>query len=213
MGGPKKRRHLPLRPAMMNGFATLGSWLHDGLATPGVRGAVVLVLVVLFGIGGISKLRHRASFAQTLAEFRLSALASRTGAAAVGVVEVGVAAALLLTAGGRLAALLAGAMSLGYVLVVGKALLAGRTFACNCLSQTDVPLSHWTLTRAILMALASAALASVPSAMGLLDVVSLPSAAFAVACFGVATSLRAAAGLYRDARSLLAERNKVGGTS
>lgn len=160
---------------LLDWFAYLGQTL--GLATTSLAARVALA--ALLGAAGIDKLRHPRIAAVAAINFRVIPRPWKAFGTLIGLGESAIAAAQLVPVDAVAAAgaVAAGCLSLGYVFVLGRALLAGRRFPCDCLPGLVGDVSVATLVRAFVMAagaalgsagpLAHAPHAHLPAAVGL----------------------------------------------
>ena len=116
---------------LLDWFAYLGQTL--GLATTSLAARVALA--ALLGAAGIDKLRHPRIAAVAAINFRVIPRPWKAFGTLIGLGESAIAAAQLVPVDAVAAAgaVAAGCLSLGYVFVLGRALLAGRRFPCDCL--------------------------------------------------------------------------------
>lgn len=184
----------------MSGSHTLALWVQGWLNNSDVRGGLILVLVALFILAGINKLRNISSLVGTLKRFRLTFLASNLGATTVAIFEILVGVFLLVSVGSVASLLVALAISLTYCLLLSRALLAKESFACNCVTQKDRPISASTLARAIAMATTCAGLIAVPSSQGLRQTIALFPLIIVGAVFAIAYSVSTAKELFATVR-------------
>jgi hypothetical protein len=98
-----------------------------------IESAGYLVLAVVFGVSGISKLRRPAAFAADLAGYEiLPRVMARPVAIAATAAEIG-CAALLIPPGTRLAGLLvAGGLIAAFIAAMSSALIRGQRIPCGC---------------------------------------------------------------------------------
>ena len=135
-----------------------------------LRGALGL----LFAAAALHKLRDRAGFGATLADYRLLPPAAVAPAAAgIAVLEAMLAIALWLPPTGRWAAVAAAGVLAAYGAAIGLNLLRGRRHvACGCLGPAaEQPLHGGLVVRnaALVVAAALAALPESARPVGLLD--------------------------------------------
>lgn len=167
------------------------------------------LLGVVFTVAAIGKLLDREGSRRALEEFGVSARAARVGGVALPVVELAVAAALLVRPTARFGAACALLLLLVFAAAVARAISRGEAPDCHCFGQIhSEPAGRATLIRNAVLA-AGAALVVVegpgPSVNGALG--SLHGAAIALVVVSVLAGLLvvAVAQLWSDRRRLRSE--------
>jgi hypothetical protein len=176
----------------VNGLDSLADAIGSAIsAFPGSAALAILVLAIgfVFIWSGFAKLRDPWMAAMALVDFRLVRAPSRTLGAAVGAVELGLAAALVLAAlwvpglqsPASIAAL---ALFAFFCLLIARAVRRGAAFACFCFGGSGDQLTRQTLLRTSTLATGAAA-AAVGSAIDTTAVASGDRLAAAVVSAGV----------------------------
>lgn len=123
------------------------------MSPAGVRIALWF-LAGVFVLSGVAKLRRPEEVARAMVSFRLVQSMRPWLGFALGVVELAIAAMLIVTP--FVGASLATGLLWLFVILIARSLRAGGRFRCSCFWET-APLSRWTLVRALLLALLAAA--------------------------------------------------------
>lgn len=195
----------------MNGFQHLAeacAWLGDQATRPQIALVGVFVVAGLLAVGGLYKLRHPRSAALSAVRFGLARRASRELGYTLGIAELAAAALLVAWplevafAGAALALVL----SLGFVVVISRALAHGETFPCNCISESGDPVSVATLARALGMVaavcIAIAAMVRFSASLYVGIESSLAAAALALVVVGASLTAQAALQLRRHHQAI-----------
>jgi len=129
---------------------------------PAIGAVLVGCFVVLFASAAIHKLRHLQQFAHVFAGYGIASLLHRRQLSwLIPLLEVLIAAGLLLPTTRDAAAALGAALLLGYALAIRRNLRAGRKLvACGCGGPGQGrPIAGWMVTRNLLLAAALGAAA------------------------------------------------------
>jgi cation transport ATPase len=197
----------------VNGFEHLGeasAWLADRATRPQLALTALFIVAGLFAAGGSYKLRHPRSAAASAVRFRVVRRANRKVGYVLGVLEILTAALLLawpseVALTGAVAALV---LSGGFVVVIARAMAAREEFPCNCLSDSDEPVSSMTLLRALAMfAAVILGIAAMLRSSGSLYVgieETLVAAVLALFVVGITLTARASTRLLRHHRAITA---------
>jgi len=186
----------------MDGFGQLADLWRSAAAAPWFVIGMRLALAGVFLVAGVHKLRRPRETAASMANFRLGRLATTRLAVVLGLVEVGLAAGLVVPATARPAAAGCVLLSAAFVFLTARAYRAGERFACNCLSSSAEPIDALTVSRAVAVLAVAAGAAAAPRAA--LTLAGLPPA---IAVAAVAAGLPLAVVVLR--RSVVQRRRYV----
>lgn len=153
----------------MGGFEAAGGLfaeLYEQVTGPGL-GIVTSLLAWVFVVSGIAKLRRPALTAMAIVDFGVTRRVVPALGAALGAVELVLAAALFLRIVPLATLTLTAGLLSAFVFVIGRALLQEKSFPCYCFGDSEGELSPWTLVRAA--ALAALALVALVGGSGPLD--------------------------------------------
>jgi hypothetical protein len=198
----------------VNGFANLidaAWWTADHATHPQFALAAFFIVAGLLAVGGFYKLRHPRTAAASAVRFGVAREPTRRLGYTLGVAEL-LTATLLLSwpyqlalAGAAMALLLSG----GFVVVISRTLLNGVSFPCNCLSDTNEPVSKATLLRALAMTvgviLGVVAMLRSSGSLHVSPESTLGAAAIALLATGISLTAHAGRRLLRAHRILAAE--------
>lgn len=142
----------------MGGFHALGSFgdvLWRALLAPQLTYGLRLALAVIFAVAGVHKLRNPLVAAAAASDFGVLRRPVVAVGVAQGAAEAVLAIALTVPVAviGVVASVCAAGTCAGFTFLTGRAVAAGRTFACNCLGPSAAPVSGATVARAVLMML------------------------------------------------------------
>jgi uncharacterized membrane protein YphA (DoxX/SURF4 family)/thiol-disulfide isomerase/thioredoxin len=111
-----------------------------------------LVLAGVFAVAGVAKLNDRRGFDRALEDFGVPRGLARPLGIGVPVAELGVAAALVLPRTAWWAGIVAVAMLLVFMALIGRSLALGRTPDCNCFGRLSAArIGRKTLARNVLL--------------------------------------------------------------
>ncbi|MEJ6009359.1 MauE/DoxX family redox-associated membrane protein [Novosphingobium aquae] len=111
-----------------------------------------LTLFVLFAVAGLAKLANRDQTREMLAAFGIRDHALTIGAVTLPLVELAIAAALIISPTAFAGALAAALMLAGFAVVIIVSLAQGRRPSCNCFGQLGAsPIGPATLFRNLLL--------------------------------------------------------------
>ena len=140
----------------MGGFAQLAAVWKAVSGTPSFVVGMRLAVAGVFLLDGIHKLRRPRETAASIAHFRLARLATVRVAVLLGLVEVVLAAGLVIPGAARVAGAGCAVMSAAFVFLTARAYRGGERFVCNCLSSSADPIDAVTVGRAAALALGAA---------------------------------------------------------
>lgn len=145
----------------MNGFESLADLLGRvvDILGPPVGGILASAIAILLAISGSAKIRHPISAALAMVDFGLVSRPLLVLGRLAGTVEVTIAAGLLVGVWRSAWATVASLLFAFFAVLIGRSLLLGRTFPCNCFGRSGALLSRWTLIRAVSLASLSFGLA------------------------------------------------------
>lgn len=147
----------------MGGFSaalSLGRSMFDAWTGPTGSGVTAWILAAVFVMSGVAKLRRPALAAMAMVDFAVVRDVRPALGWMLGAVEVALAIALPIVPS-RVATVATVLLWL-FVLLIGRSLVGGASFACFCFGDGDSPLSHWTLVRSGALAVAATVLAVGP---------------------------------------------------
>lgn len=122
--------------------------------------ALRFLLVAVFAVAAVAKLRDREGTAGTLGEFGVPARLRAAGALALPLCELVAAGLLIAQPTARVGAVLALALLLVFVAAVSRSLARGEQPDCNCFGGVhSAPVSRLTLVRNLALAVVAAAVA------------------------------------------------------
>ncbi len=164
----------------MGGFAQLAAAWRAASGTPAFVLGIRLAVAGVFLVAAIHKLRHARETAASIANFRLGRLATVRAAVLLGLLELALAAGLVIPGTARVAAMGCVAMSAAFVFLTARAYRTGERFVCNCLSSSADPIDVVTVARAAALLIGAATAAVLPPAVPTPARLSLAAAVAAV---------------------------------
>lgn len=147
----------------------------DATSQSGLSLAARLVLAGVFGIAGLTKLRDPSAAASAMMHFRIVRKHRGWSARALGVLELGIAAALVIGQGSAVPAFAAALLLGAFATLIASALRRGESFPCSCLSTHEDHIDARTLERTIVLLMVAIAAAAAP-VRGFLDLREVVSA-------------------------------------
>ena len=148
----------------MGGFAQLAAVWRAASGTPSFVVGIRLAVAGVFLLAGVHKLRRAQETAASIANFRLGRLATVRAAVLLGLVELGLAAGLVIPGTARAAGVGCVAMSAVFVFLTARAYRSGERFVCNCLSSSADPIDVVTVARAAALLIGAAVATVMPPA-------------------------------------------------
>lgn len=137
----------------------------DGLSASTQATFALAVRFLLAGVllrAGFTKLRAPHAASKSISDFGIALHSGPAPGFLLGLIEVALAAALLALPRSRMPAIIAALFFALFALLISRALKAGLTFSCGCLSSRSDPIGLAALLRSVLLIFASACAVALP---------------------------------------------------